>query len=215
VIPTACAAGNYAIAYACEALTAGKADYMLAGGVDPWSRIAYYGFNAMMAITPDVCRPFDRHRKGILISEGAGIVVLRAEARRAGGRAHLAELAGCGIAADGYHMTGPHPEGRASGQRGCSAPAQPRRHGCALLTEPNTCQRPHDAHHDAAARRYRFPWLDRRCWVTRWARRARLRPSSARAIETAIPPTINYETPDPDCALDVAQSGARSARTWR
>src|SRR6185436_12615572 len=113
VVPTACAAGNYAIGYACEALASGQCDYMLAGGVDPWSRIAYHGFNAMMAISPDVCRPFDRHRKGILISEGAGIVVLEREsqARRRGARIY-AELAGYGIAADGYHMTGPHPEGR-------------------------------------------------------------------------------------------------------
>jgi 3-oxoacyl-[acyl-carrier-protein] synthase II len=113
LIPTACAAGNYAIGYAVDIIRQGRADIMLAGGVDPWSAIAYQGFNSMFAISPDVCRPFDQNRKGILISEGAAVLVLEREkdARRRGARIY-AEIAGYGIGADGHHMTSPHPQGR-------------------------------------------------------------------------------------------------------
>ncbi|HWN42943.1 MAG TPA: beta-ketoacyl synthase N-terminal-like domain-containing protein, partial [Thermoanaerobaculia bacterium] len=62
MIPTACAAGNYAVAWAYDAIRAGRAELMLAGGADAFSRITYTGFSRLGAIAPDVCRPFDRNR---------------------------------------------------------------------------------------------------------------------------------------------------------
>src|SRR5438270_2364625 len=66
MIPTACAAGNYAIAHATDLLRAGRADIVLAGGSDSFSRITYTGFARLGAIAPEVCQPFDRNRKGML-----------------------------------------------------------------------------------------------------------------------------------------------------
>src|SRR5262245_20257039 len=65
VIPTACAAGNYAVAHALDSMRAGEADVMLAGGSDAFSRITYTGFARLGAIAPDRCQPFDRDRKGM------------------------------------------------------------------------------------------------------------------------------------------------------
>src|ERR687893_3217559 len=76
MIPTACAAGNYAIAHAFDVLRAGRADVMLAGGSDSFSRITYTGFARLGAVAPETCQPFDRHRKGMIPGEGAGVLVL-------------------------------------------------------------------------------------------------------------------------------------------
>src|SRR5215472_15670485 len=76
MIPTACAAGNYAIAHASDLLRTGRASAMLAGGADSFSRITYTGFARLGAIAPEVCQPFDRHRKGMVPGEGAAFLLL-------------------------------------------------------------------------------------------------------------------------------------------
>jgi 3-oxoacyl-[acyl-carrier-protein] synthase II len=112
MIPTACAAGNYAIAHALDVLRAGRAQLMLAGGADAFSRITYTGFARLGAIAPDRCQPFDRRRKGMIPGEGAAVLVLEAldAARRRGARIY-AEVAGYGLSCDAHHMTAAHPEG--------------------------------------------------------------------------------------------------------
>jgi 3-oxoacyl-[acyl-carrier-protein] synthase II len=112
VIPTACAAGNSAIAYACDAIESGRADVMLAGGADELSFAMCLMFNSMRALDPDVVRPFDAHRKGLIIGEGAGVLVLEsAEHQRARGASSYGVVAGHGNFSDAHHMTAPHPEG--------------------------------------------------------------------------------------------------------
>src|SRR3989338_4140178 len=76
VITTACAAGNYAISYAFDMLRLGRADVMIAGGTDAFSRIAFTGFNRLFAVAPERCQPFDKNRKGMLLGEGSGILIL-------------------------------------------------------------------------------------------------------------------------------------------
>jgi 3-oxoacyl-[acyl-carrier-protein] synthase II len=112
MIPTACAAGNYAIAHAVDVLRAGRADLMLAGGADAFSRITYTGFHRLGAIAPERCQPFDRNRKGMIPGEGAAVLVLEPleRALRRGARIY-AELAGYGLSCDAHHMTAAHPEG--------------------------------------------------------------------------------------------------------
>jgi len=63
MIPTACAAGNYAIAHALDVMRAGRADLMLAGGSDAFSRITFTGFARLGAVAPEICQPFDRFRE--------------------------------------------------------------------------------------------------------------------------------------------------------
>ena len=76
MIPTACAAGNYAIAHACDLIRSGRADLMLAGGADAFSRITYAGFARLGAIAPERCQPFALGRKGMIPGEGAAVLVL-------------------------------------------------------------------------------------------------------------------------------------------
>jgi 3-oxoacyl-[acyl-carrier-protein] synthase II len=112
MIPTACAAGNYAIAHATDVLRAGRADVMLAGGADSFSRITYTGFHRLGAIAPERCQPFDKNRKGMVPGEGAAVLVLETLDRaRARGARIYAELAGYGLSCDAHHMTAAHPEG--------------------------------------------------------------------------------------------------------
>lgn len=116
-IPTACAAGNYAIARGVDLIRAGRAEVVLAGGAEAFSRLAFVGFVRLHAMAPDRCRPFDRDRKGLLLGEGAGILVIEEEgrARRRGARIY-ARVLGYGLSCDAYHITGPHPEGRGAAQ---------------------------------------------------------------------------------------------------
>jgi len=113
MIPTACAAGNYAIARAHDLLRLGRADLMLAGGADAFSRITYHGFARLGAIAPELCRPFDRDRRGMIPGEGAAVLVLEPrDAALARGARIYAEVAGYGLSCDAHHMTAAHPEGR-------------------------------------------------------------------------------------------------------
>jgi 3-oxoacyl-[acyl-carrier-protein] synthase II len=111
-IPTACAAGNYAIAHALDVLRAGRASVMLAGGADSFSRITYAGFSRLGAISPELCQPFDLKRKGMIPGEGSAMLVLErlSDALRRGARIY-AELAGYGLSCDAHHMTAAHPQG--------------------------------------------------------------------------------------------------------
>ncbi len=112
MIPTACAAGNYAISYAADLLRLGKADVMVAGGVDPFSRIAFTGFNRIFAVAPERCQPFDKNRQGTLIGEGAGILVIETlEHALDRGASSYAEILGYGLTCDGHHMTIPQVHG--------------------------------------------------------------------------------------------------------
>jgi 3-oxoacyl-[acyl-carrier-protein] synthase II len=112
MLPAACAAGNYALAHAVDVLRAGRADLMLAGGADAFSRITYTGFARLGAIAPERCQPFDRHRKGMIPGEGAAVLVLEPlTAALARGARIYAEVAGYGLSCDAHHMTAAHPQG--------------------------------------------------------------------------------------------------------
>lgn len=111
-VPAACAAGNYAVWLGKRLIEWGMAQVAIVGGVDVLSRVAFTGFQRLLSLTPDLCRPFDRNRGGIVIGEGCGMLVMENSESAAARGAHvLAEVAGAGLASDCYHMTSPHPEG--------------------------------------------------------------------------------------------------------
>lgn len=111
-IPTACAAGNSAIGYASDLIKAGRADAMIAGGADELSESMFCMFNSFRALAPELVQPFDRKRKGLMLSEGAGTVLLESlEHASRRGAVIYGEVLGHGNFADGYHMTAPHPDG--------------------------------------------------------------------------------------------------------
>ncbi|HJL27599.1 MAG TPA: beta-ketoacyl synthase N-terminal-like domain-containing protein, partial [Polyangiaceae bacterium LLY-WYZ-15_(1-7)] len=96
-MPAACAAGNYAIGYAADQVRAGRADVALTGAAEVIERLQFAGFCRLGAVSPDVCRPFDQQRQGLLVGEGAAILVLESEesvVRR--GATPLAEVGGYG-----------------------------------------------------------------------------------------------------------------------
>jgi len=112
MIPTACAAGNYAIGYGFDMIRLGRTDLMLAGGADSFSRITYSGFARLGAIAPERCQPFDKHRKGMVPGEGAAVLVLEPlEDALARGATIYAEVLGYGVSCDSHHMTAAHPQG--------------------------------------------------------------------------------------------------------
>ncbi|MBI4775435.1 MAG: beta-ketoacyl-[acyl-carrier-protein] synthase family protein [Deltaproteobacteria bacterium] len=109
---TACSSSATAIGFAGDLIRMGAASLVLAGGTEPLSRITFASFNALRAMDPDYCKPFDRGRRGLSLGEGAGIMVIEAfdHARDRGARI-LGEVLGYGVTGDAHHMTAPDPTG--------------------------------------------------------------------------------------------------------
>src|SRR5262249_31095708 len=112
-VTMACVSSSLAIARAVEAIRRGRAQVMLAGGADSLTNLSFSGFSVLHAMTRSLCRPFDRRRDGMVLGEGAALLVLEEaeHAARRGARLY-AELCGWGSGGDAHHPTGPHPEGR-------------------------------------------------------------------------------------------------------
>ncbi len=112
-VTNACTSGADALGLGLTWLRAGLCDMVLAGGTDELCRTAITGFSRLMLVDPEPCKPFDQARNGLSLGEGAAVLVLeRADAARRRGAKPLALLRGYGTAADAYHLTAPHPEGR-------------------------------------------------------------------------------------------------------
>ena len=108
-ISTACSSGVAAFALARAILQNGLATRVLAGGADALCRLTYHGFNALQLIDPAGPRPFDHHRRGMAVGEGAAMLLLEAAQTPPAGA--VAEFLGAGLSCDAYHPTAPHPEG--------------------------------------------------------------------------------------------------------
>src|SRR5439155_5808291 len=107
----ACASGTHALALARHWIRAGRVDVVLAGGTDLLCRFVVAGFNCLRA-TADVARPFDVSRRGLVLGEGAAILVVEAVEHAARRRARpRARLLGVGAAGDAVHMTAPDRDG--------------------------------------------------------------------------------------------------------
>jgi 3-oxoacyl-[acyl-carrier-protein] synthase II len=115
IISNACASGSNAIGHAWNLIRCGQAECALAGGYDALSLLVFAGFDALQALSPTVCRPFDARRDGLALGEGAALVALEtlehAQRRNA---PILGELIGYGTTIDRHHLTQPQPEGNAA-----------------------------------------------------------------------------------------------------
>src|SRR5437762_4624502 len=112
IIANACASGTNAIGHAFECVKSGKYQRVLTGGYDALSELVFVGFDSLQASTPEKCRPFDRHRTGMVLGEGAAVLALENfNAARARGATVLAEITGYGISTDNFHLTQPAPSG--------------------------------------------------------------------------------------------------------
>jgi 3-oxoacyl-[acyl-carrier-protein] synthase II len=224
IVPTACAAGNYAIGYAADLIALDRIDMALVGGSDPFSSIAFTGFNRLLATTDDVCRPFSKNRAGMAVSEGAGVMVIESleHALRRGATIY-AEILGYGLGCDAFKMTIPDPEGsggilafnRAMHNAGIT-PDQVD-YVCAHGTgtgENDKCETM-IAKKCLGDRAYKVPMSSLKSMLGHTM-------GAASAIEACacvlmlkrqtILPTINYQEPDPECDLDCVANTARSAR---
>ena len=118
-VSTACAASTHAIGIALGMLRNGQAEVALAGGSEaPFCLGSLKGWEAVRVIAPDTCRPFSQDRKGMVLGEGAGVVVLETEERaQARGAKVYAEVAGFGMSSDAGHITQPSEAGAARAMR--------------------------------------------------------------------------------------------------
>lgn len=116
IISNACASGANAIGHAFQRLRSGRSHIALAGGYDALCQLVFAGFDALQALAESgIPRPFDAHRDGLALGEGAAIFVLESEeSMLARGAFPLAEINGYGMATDLHHLTQPHPEGTAA-----------------------------------------------------------------------------------------------------
>jgi 3-oxoacyl-[acyl-carrier-protein] synthase II len=115
IIANACASGANAVGHGWELLRGGHAERVLAGGYEAITQLVFAGFDSLQALSPTRCRPFDAHRDGLSLGEGAAMLALETleHARRRGARI-LGEIAGYGAATDAHHLTQPHPNGDAA-----------------------------------------------------------------------------------------------------
>jgi len=222
MIATACAAGNYAIGHAFDLIRMGQAKIMLAGGADAFSRIAFIGFNRMLSIAPDNVRPFDKNRKGMMVGEGSGVLVIESlESAKARGAAIYAEILGYGLSCDAHHMTAPHADGiaRAISKSLKESGLGPQdvdyynAHGTGTTTYDKE---------ECLAIKKAFANSYKKLAVTSIKSMLGHTMGAASAIEAVsccltlkydvIPPTINYETPDPDCDIDCVANTARHTK---
>jgi 3-oxoacyl-(acyl-carrier-protein) synthase len=109
-ISTACASGATALGVGADLLRADRADLVVAGGFDVLCRFVMRGFDALRSLTRERVRPFDRRRSGLLLGEGAALVLMARDREVRGPR--LGRLLGHASTSDGAHIAAPHPEGR-------------------------------------------------------------------------------------------------------
>ncbi len=225
---TACAAGTHAIGEAFRAVQSGIADAMIAGGSEAAiTPISYAGFTSAGALSrrneePEkASRPFDAERDGFVMGEGAGILVLEdLEKAQARGAKIYAEIIGYGASCDAYHMTAPHPEGlgayEAMKRTLEDAGLQPEQ--VDYINAHGTSTRQNDQIETLAIKKlfgehaYKLAISSTKSMLGHLLGAA----GGVEAIITAlalkhgvIPPTINYENPDPDCDLDYVPNVAR------
>jgi 3-oxoacyl-[acyl-carrier-protein] synthase II len=230
-IATACAASSQAIGEAAEIIRAGEADVMLAGGSHSMiTPLGISGFNRLTALSQrnesptTASRPFDLTRDGFVIGEGAGLVVLEElESAKARGANIIAELTGYGTTADAYRMTDPHPEGRGAIRAMADALADARLNPSDIgyINAHGTSTQANDAAETAGIKAvfgehaYKVPISSSKSMLGHLI-------AAAGAVELiiavmamkrgVIPPTINYQTPDPECDLDYVPNVARDGR---
>jgi len=228
---SACSTGAHSIGEAFRAIRHGYADGMICGGAEATiSILGVGGFNAMRAMSTrnadpqHASRPFDKGRDGFVIGEGAGIVVLEEleGAKRRGARIY-AELVGYGANSDAHHVAAPAPEHK--GAQACFrvalADAKLEPSAIGYINAHGTSTDLNDKNETTAVKRV-FGDHARKLAISSTKSMTGHTLGAAGGIEAAItalaiargvlPPTTNYETPDPECDLDYVPNHAREQR---
>lgn len=228
---TACSAGTHAIGEAMLHIRRGAAEVILAGGSEAAiTPLSVGSFGSMRALSQRndepqrASRPFDLHRDGFVIGEGAGVLVLEdLDHARRRGAAIYAELLGYGASADAYHLTQPDPEALGSASAMALALEDARLEPAAIsYINAHGTSTLYNDHNETLAIKQVFGAHAHALAVSSTKSMIGHSLGAAGAIEAAvtvlalthqiIPPTINYETPDPECDLDYTPNQARHAR---
>jgi 3-oxoacyl-[acyl-carrier-protein] synthase II len=115
IIANACASGANSIGHAWDLIRRGHAERVFTGGYDAISQMVFGGFDSLQALSPTVCRPFDAHRDGLALGEGAAVLALETlDSAKKRNAQILGEIVGYGAATDAHHLTQPHPNGDAA-----------------------------------------------------------------------------------------------------
>jgi len=231
---TACAASSQAIGEAAEIVRRGEADVMLSGGTHSMIHpFGVTGFNLLTALSTRndeptrASRPFDNERDGFVLGEGAAMVVLEEleHAKRRGAHIH-GELIGYGSTADAYRITDTHPEGRGASSciRLALADAGLGLHDIDYINAHGTSTSVNDRVETLAIKTvfgehaYKIPVSSTKSMMGHLIAAAgatELIVCLLAIRDRMLPPTINYENPDPDCDLDYVPNKARAGRCDR
>jgi 3-oxoacyl-[acyl-carrier-protein] synthase II len=224
---TACASGANSIGDAFKVIQRGDAFAMIAGGAEaPLTNMAFAGFSSAKALSfnedpKTACRPFDKNRSGFIMGEGAGILVLEELEHALQRGAHIyAEIVGYGATGDAFHITLPAPggEGGVRAMRQALADAGLNVEDVDYINAHGTSTEANEKYETMAIKEvfgdhaYKVAVSSTKSMTGHLlgAAGAGVAIFSIKAItDGIIPPTINYETPDPDCDLDYVPNTAR------
>lgn len=222
-ISIACASGTGAIGIGLEIIREGRVDILICGGVDVLSPFVFSGFNILRATTDEPVRPFDRKRTGLALGEGAGILILEelSHAKERGVEI-LAEILGHGLSSDAEHMTGPSRDGSGLARAIDMAIKDSgiTKDEIDFISAHGTGTFYNDRMETLAIKKvfgeraYRIPVnsikaMTGHCLGASGAIEAIMVIKAMN--EGIIPPTINYENPDPECDLDYVPNLPRKA----
>jgi 3-oxoacyl-[acyl-carrier-protein] synthase II len=215
----ACAAGNYSLGWAADQIRDGVVPVVIAGGVDVFALTAFAGFHRLFSLAPDNCRPFDKDRKGLVLGEGAGILILEDMERawKRGARIY-AEFAGYGLGMDAYHITSPDPGG--GGAVRCMLEAL-QRSGLSsrdidYISAHGTGTPSNDKYESFAVKQVFKEKIPPMSSIKSMLGHSLGAASALEAAacclmmeENLMAPTINYRTPDEECLIDCVPDQAR------
>jgi 3-oxoacyl-[acyl-carrier-protein] synthase II len=228
-VVTACATSGHCLGEAMREIQHGRADLMLAGGTErAITDIGVGGFCSMKAITTEfndcpekASRPFDAQRSGFVMSEGAGVFVLEEwEHAKRRGVPILGEIVGYGASVDAYHVTAPAPDGAGAqlAMRNCLEDAGLAPEALGYINAHGTSTQLNDKSETAAIRAVFGTHADKLKVSSTKSMHGHMLGAAAAAESAAcvyallrreVPPTINYDNPDPDCDLDYVPNKAQ------
>jgi nodulation protein E len=221
-ISTACSSANHAIGQAFWMIRSGVCDSAICGGCESVFSLGFLkAWEAMRVVSTDTCRPFSRNRSGLILGEGAGMLVLETfESALARGAAIGAEIVGFGMSADAYHITQPSAEGAALALRSTLADAGVDASVVGYINAHGTGTQVNDPAETAAIRAVLGSHANHVAVSSTKSMHGHAL-GAAGAIEAVatvlalqkgcLPPTANYTEPDPECDLDVIPNHARNA----
>jgi nodulation protein E len=219
-VSSACASANHAMGLALQQIRLGAADVMLTGGAE--AMLCFGGVKAwegLRILAPDACRPFSLGRKGLVIGDGAGVLVFEAEDHaRARGARVLAEVAGFGMCADAGDIVAPDPEGAARAMRAALADADLAPSDIGYVNAHGTGTLLNDRSEAAAIRAVFGPAPPPVSSTKAMHGHAIGATGALEAVACMLtltrgilPPTIGFQAADPACDLDVVANKARRA----